>query len=59
MTIKEQIEVSDGILASGGFGVVRSGTYRGGRVAVKTAKLKHAKVEKIRKVKIDAIFIYA
>ena len=37
--IKEKIEVSDDILAFGGFGDVRRGTYHGHLVAVKTARV--------------------
>ena len=57
MVIKEELEVSDEILASGGFGDVRSGTYMGGRVAVKTARIAaRDNLQQIRKVSINGIF---
>ena len=58
MMITETIEVSDEIFAFGGFGVVREGTYKGERVAVKTAKIPLLKnFDKIRKVSINGIFV--
>ena len=60
MMITGDFEVSDDIPASGGFGDVRSGTYRGGRVAVKTAKVAdRRKLKEIRRVSIDGIFASA
>jgi len=47
---KEELEVSDDIVASGGFGDVRIGMYMGGRVAVKTARVPNReKLMQIRK----------
>ena len=58
MMVRENIEVSDEISAFGGFGDVRNGTYRGQRVAVKTAKISSVKeLEKIRKVSINSISV--
>jgi len=52
--IKEKIEVSDEILAAGGFADVRRGTYHGHLVAVKTARMTtRANIQRIRKVSID------
>ena len=54
MTITEKIEVSDKILASGGFADVRCGTYMGRLVAVKTTRVQEQDdLFKIRKVSID------
>ena len=39
MRITEGFEVSDEVLAFGGFGDIRSGTYNGGVVAVKTMRI--------------------
>ncbi|KAF9645811.1 kinase-like protein [Thelephora ganbajun] len=48
--ITDKIEVEDKILASGGFADVRSGSYKGHRVAVKTLKVAmNDDVPKIRK----------
>ena len=53
--VKEKIEISNDILASGGFGDVRRGKYKDRFVAVKTAKVNpKADCEKIRKVSISA-----
>ena len=55
MVVKEKIELSNNVVASGGFGDVRRGRYKDGLVAVKTAKVKpQANREKIRKVSIRA-----
>jgi len=52
--IRENIEVSEEILAFGGFGEVREGTYKGDRVAVKTTRVPLVgDLTKIRKVSID------
>jgi len=52
------IEILDEVHAFGGFGVVRGGTYRRERVAVKTAKVPSPKdLGKIRKVNINGIFV--
>jgi len=52
--IRERIEVSDEILAYGGFGYVRRGTYHDNLVAVKTAKVaSRANLRRIRKVNIN------
>ena len=57
MIITEKIEVSDGILASGGFADVRCGKYMGRLVAVKTMRVaEHGDFLKVRKVSIDEIF---
>ena len=56
MVIKEEFEVSSDIVFSGGFGDVRSGTYKGDRVAVKTARVSEPEKLKIRKVSIDGVF---
>jgi len=52
--IKERIEISEEALGSGGFGDVKSGTYKGRRVAVKIMRIS-AKDDfaRIRKVSID------
>ena len=55
MVITSGLEVSDKIIASGGFGDVRSGMYMGSAVAVKTAKVAAKDFQKIRKVWIDNI----
>ena len=56
MTITDNIDVEEGILALGGFADVRCGTYQGCRVAVKTLRVsEYDNVEKIRKVGICAI----
>jgi serine/threonine protein kinase len=58
MIITEKIEVSDGILASGGFADVRCGKYMGCLVAVKTMRVpEHGDFLKVRKVSIDDIFL--
>jgi len=52
--ITEEIEISDEILACGGFAYVRSGTYKGRLVAVKTMMAKaREEFPKIRKVGIN------
>ena len=57
MVISEDIEVSDNILVSGGYGDIRSGTYMGGRVAVKSARVSSQdNLQQIRKVSINGIF---
>ena len=56
IVIREQIEVSDEMLAFGGLGSVRSGTYMGCLVAVKTARVPaRGNLQKIRKVRINDI----
>ena len=58
MVITGGLEVSDKIIASRGFGDVRSGVYKGSAVAVKTARVAAKdlqKIRKIRKVCIDGI----
>jgi len=53
MMIREGITVSDEILASGGFANIRTGTYKGCLVAVKTMRVaKQDDLVKIRKVSI-------
>ena len=57
--ITENIEVSDKILANGGFADVRTGTYMGHLVAVKTMKVSEQDdFQKLRKVSVDDIFCY-
>ena len=57
MTITEDIKVSDKILASGGFADIRTGTYMGHLVAVKTMRVaEQDSFLKIRKVSINVIF---
>ena len=57
MMITEKIEVSDEILASGGFADIRSGRYMEQPVAVKTTRItEKANCLKIRKVRINDIF---
>jgi len=52
--IKENIEVSDEILAYGGFADVRRRTYHGHLVAMKTARVTtRANLRRIRKVSIE------
>ena len=59
MMITEEIEVSDKIFASGGFADVRTGTYMGHLVAVKSMKIaEQDKLPKIRRVSIS-IFLSA
>jgi hypothetical protein len=54
MIITEKIEVSDKILASGGFADVRSGTHMGHLVAMKTMRVAPTDdFLKIRKVNIS------
>jgi len=56
MMITEEIDVSDEILASGGFADVRTGTYQGHFVAVKTMRVaKQGDFLKIRKVSVHDI----
>ena len=56
VTITENIDAGEDILASGGFADVTCGTYQGCRVAVKTLRVsEYDNVEKIRKVGICAI----
>jgi hypothetical protein len=53
MVITEEIKVSDDILASGGFADIRTGTYAGHLVAVKTMRVaKQDDFLKIRKVSV-------
>ena len=55
--IAEEIEVSDKVLASGGFADVRTGTYMGHLVAIKTLRVaEQDSLLKIRKVGINDIF---
>ena len=55
--ITDKIEVSDTILASGGFADIGHGTYMGSLVAVKTMRVSpQDDFLKIRKVSIDNIF---
>ena len=57
MIITEKIEVSDKILASGGFADVRCGTYLGHPVAVKAVRVTaQDDFSKIRKVRTNYIF---
>jgi len=52
--VKEKVEVSDKVLAYGGFGGVRPGKYKGIDVAVKTARVAtRDNLQKIRKVSIN------
>jgi len=54
MVITEGIEISDEVLASSGFADIRSGTYMGHRVAVKTIRVTaQDNFLKIRKVSIN------
>jgi hypothetical protein len=56
MMITEEIKVSDKVLSSGGFADIRSGTYMGHLVAVKTLRVTDAYgLPKIRKVIADSI----
>lgn len=48
MKITERIDVSDEIFASGGFADVRTGMYKGHRVAVKTMRVR--KLDDFRKI---------
>ena len=60
MIITKKIEVSDEILASGGFADIRRGTYMGHLVAVKTMRV--APIDdflKIRKASINNVFFPA
>ena len=55
--ITDKIEVSDDILASGGFADVRTGKYLGALVAVKTMRVaEQDSLMKIRKVSIHGGF---
>jgi len=57
MTVTENIEVPDKIVASGGFADVRRGTYMGRFVAVKTVKIpEEGDFLRIRKVSINGDF---
>ena len=57
MMITEHMEVSDQVVASGGFGDVRTGKYMGGFVAVKTAKVTmRDDLNEIKKVIFNRIF---
>ena len=57
MMITEQVEVSDEILASGGFADIRTGTYMGHLVAVKTTRVAEQDgLSKVRKVSVENIF---
>ena len=54
MVITEQIEINPKILASGGFADVRSGTYMGHLVAVKTLRVAaQDDLQKTRKASIN------
>ena len=56
MMIADEIEVPDEILASGGFADVRTGTYMGHLVAVKTTRVpKQDDLLKIRKVSVRGV----
>ena len=56
MTITENIEVSDKILANGGFADVRTGTHMGHLVAVKTMRVSEQDdFQKLRKVSVDDV----
>jgi len=58
MMIAEDLKVSDKVLASGGFADVRTGTYMGHLVAVKTMRVAEQDgFLKIRKVSINDIFL--
>jgi hypothetical protein len=53
VVITEKVKVSDDILASGGFADVRTGTYKGHLVAVKTMRVaKQDDIVKLRKVSV-------
>jgi len=57
MAITEEIKVSEEIVGSGGFADIRTGTYKGHLVAVKTIRIgKWDNVPKIRKVSVNSIF---
>lgn len=57
MIIAEDIEVSDQILASGGFADVRRGRYKGHHVAVKAVRITEGDdILKIRKVRTKDLF---
>ena len=57
MVITKEIEVSDEVLAKGGFADIRSGMYMGHLVAVKTMRVAEEDgFAKIRKVCINDIF---
>ena len=57
MMITEKVEVSDEILARGGFADIRSGKYMEHPVAIKTMKVaENDDLLKIRKVRINGIF---
>jgi len=57
--ISDEIEVSGGALASGGFADVRTGTYAGRLVAVKTMRVaKQDDFLKIRKVSVRCVLGY-
>jgi len=56
MMIMDEIKVSDEVLASGGFADVRTGTYKGCLVAVKTMRIaKQDDLLKIRRVSVHDI----
>ena len=58
MIITEKIEVSNQVLASGGFADVRTGTYEGHLVAVKTIRVsEQVDFRKIRRVSINDLFL--
>ena len=58
MMITDKIEISDKILVSGGFADVRTGTYMGTLVAVKTMRVHEQDgFTKIRKVSIYDCFL--
>ena len=58
MMIKEKMEVSDEMIISDGFGDVRSGTYMGTPVAVKTVRVAAKDdLQKIRKVNVNVGYL--
>ena len=58
MMITETMEVSEKIVASGGCGDIRTGTYMGGLVAVKTARVAaRDNFKKIKKVSFNEISV--
>jgi len=55
--VAENIDVSEKILANGGFADVRTGTYKGRLVAVKSMRVSEQDdLGKLRKVSVDDIF---
>ena len=58
MIITEKIEVSNQVLASGGFADVRTGTYEGHLVAVKTIRVfEQVDFRRTRRVSISDLFL--